>query len=380
MKKCFCTLALPIIVMIWLPGLCGQDWEILENCRLVPHSSNDGDSFRVEHRGETYLFRLYHVDTPEDRLSFPKRVEQQADYFGVSVDQTLDYATDASRVTERFLNRRFTIKTQWIDARGMSRIPRFYALVMNADDEYLGHHLVGRGLARIYGMPIRGDRPPGGPRKERYVRDLKKAESAAKREGLGAWRRSRHDPSAESAPALASTELPADKEGAASPEGLLDPNMADSVALQAVPGIGPVYANRIIENRPFSSVDDLIRVKGIGAATLARIRPYFYLEPPPTPEGTAEYFLGDAERWLNQVVTVQVRAAKTLDEPAPDGFSILELETGTEAAAHGSLRAYLPNEDLPRAMEYFKIPNQSFAALLYDLDGYGPVLVVRRSD
>ena len=365
---------------MWLPGLHAQKWEILENCRLVPHSSNDGDSFRVKHRGEIYLFRLYHVDTPEDRLSFPKRVEQQADYFGISVEHTLEYADDASRVTERFLNRRFTIKTQWIDARGMSRIPRYYALVMNADDEYLGSHLVGQGLARIYGMPIQGNRVPGGPSKDRYVRGLKKMESLAKREGLGGWQRSRHDRSAEKAPAPASTDSSTGKGTAASPGTRLNPNVADSVALQTVPGIGPVYASRIIENRPFSSVDDLVRVKGIGASTLARIRPYFYLKPPPAPEGTAQYYLQDIDRWLNQIITVRVRAVKTLDAPGPDGFSILELETGTEAAAHGSLRAYLPEEDLSRALEYFENPNQPFAALLYDLDGYGPVLVVRRSD
>ena len=307
-------------------------------------------------------------------------MEQQADYFGITVDQTLGYAEDASRVTERFLDRRFTIKTQWIDARGMSQLPRYYAVVMNSDGEYLSQHLVSQGLARIYGMPVRDNRLPGGPSKDRFVRDLRKAESHAKRDGLGGWQRSREDRSAEKEPALGSSEQFGEKETTANLNALVDPNVAGSAVLQTVPGIGPVYASRIIENRPFSSINDLIRVKGIGAATLARIRPYLHVEPPRAPEGTANFFLRDKDHWLNQVVTVHVRAAKTLDEPAPDGFSVLELETGTEAAAHGSLRAYLPEDDLPRALEYFKTANQSFSALLYDLDGYGPVLVVRRTD
>ncbi|NBB80648.1 MAG: hypothetical protein GVY36_14590 [Verrucomicrobia bacterium] len=229
-------------------------------------------------------------------------------------------------------------------------------------------------------MPIQDSRVPGGPRKKRFVRELEKAESLAKRQGLGGWQRSRHDGSAEPASSVARSEASEAAETATRSGSLLDPNVADLEALQGVPGIGPVYASRIIENRPFSSVEDLIRVKGIGPATLARIRPYFHLEPPTAPEGTAEFFMQDIERWLNQVVTVNVRSARRLDEPAPDGFSILELETGTRAAAHGSLRAYLPEEDLARALEYFQRPNQSFAALLYDLDGYGPVLVVRRRD
>jgi competence protein ComEA len=59
--------------------------------------------------------------------------------------------------------------------------------------------------------------------------------------------------------------------------GLLDINAADSETLQTLPGIGPVLAGRIIEYRdehgPFATVDDLINVKGIGQATLEKLRP-----------------------------------------------------------------------------------------------------------
>ncbi|MBI3961680.1 MAG: helix-hairpin-helix domain-containing protein [Deinococcus sp.] len=50
-------------------------------------------------------------------------------------------------------------------------------------------------------------------------------------------------------------------------------NTATQAELEALPGIGPVLARRIIENRPYSSVDDLLRVSGIGPATLERLRP-----------------------------------------------------------------------------------------------------------
>jgi competence protein ComEA len=55
-------------------------------------------------------------------------------------------------------------------------------------------------------------------------------------------------------------------------------NTADQIALETVPGIGPVTAQAIIEYREqigsFGSVDELIDVSGIGPATLESIRPY----------------------------------------------------------------------------------------------------------
>lgn len=58
---------------------------------------------------------------------------------------------------------------------------------------------------------------------------------------------------------------------------LLDLNTADAQALEALPGIGPVLAQRIVEFRtrygPFIQVDDLLKVQGIGPKTLERLRP-----------------------------------------------------------------------------------------------------------
>jgi competence protein ComEA len=48
--------------------------------------------------------------------------------------------------------------------------------------------------------------------------------------------------------------------------------------LGALPGIGPVIARRIIEGRPYRSVDELERVKGIGKKRLEEIRPLVTVE------------------------------------------------------------------------------------------------------
>jgi competence protein ComEA len=51
-------------------------------------------------------------------------------------------------------------------------------------------------------------------------------------------------------------------------------NTADAAQLQTLPGVGPAMARRIIEYRgthPFTKVEDLLQVKGIGPAKLQKI-------------------------------------------------------------------------------------------------------------
>ena len=59
--------------------------------------------------------------------------------------------------------------------------------------------------------------------------------------------------------------------------GLVDINTAGLQELQGLPGIGPALAERILTARgkqTFTSVDNLIRVRGIGPASIRRLRPY----------------------------------------------------------------------------------------------------------
>jgi competence protein ComEA len=59
--------------------------------------------------------------------------------------------------------------------------------------------------------------------------------------------------------------------------GEVDLNRATVAELQALPGIGPVIAARIVahrtDNGPFAAVEDLLDVPGIGETRLAELRP-----------------------------------------------------------------------------------------------------------
>ena len=82
--------------------------------------------------------------------------------------------------------------------------------------------------------------------------------------------------------ALAAAPLMAAPQAAGKPAASevrpIDINTADSSALETVPGIGKSLSQRILafrdKNGPFQSVDDLLKVQGIGEKSIQKLRPY----------------------------------------------------------------------------------------------------------
>jgi competence protein ComEA len=122
--------------------------------------------------------------------------------------------------------------------------------------------------------------------------------------GHDLWRASRPLPAAQEASRTGLTRPPDARGDTIAPEstsralagpeahGAVDLNRASARELDALPGIGPVLAARIIAHRqrhgPFASRDELLAVRGIGPRLLTRLGPYIRAgkDVPPAPPDT----------------------------------------------------------------------------------------------
>ena len=261
-----------------------RHWVTLNDCRYLPNPANDGDSFHVRAGKKEYILRLYFVDAPETDTSLPERVAEQAKYFRLTVPQTLQIGIEAERFTRQKLSHPFTVRTCKQDARGRSRLPRYFAFVQTETAD-LGEELVANGLARVYGA---ASEAPGMNAPKVEWRRLEQLERKAKEQMIGAWgigagrlsTRAAVQPSASADSFDAffqpTAKLVATSAGEMPGSGAkLDINSASSAALESLPGVGPVLATRIIATRPFKNADELQNVQGIGAKRYGQLRPYF---------------------------------------------------------------------------------------------------------
>jgi len=319
------------------------EWTVLEGARLDKKGYHDGDSFHVRYQGEDYVFRLFYVDAPETDERYPDRIRGQAKYFGISADETLEAGEDATRFAEKFLSGTFTVYTDWTD--GWGRGTRYRAIFVK-DGEELGAALVGAGLARNSGFVPDTSWP--GLREDvwEYRKELEKLENRAKRENRGAWgfRQDRPAPSPD-----------ADSGDSPKPtDSLVDLNSASGPELEKLPRIGPVLAGRIIEARPFFTIEELAQVSGISFKTIDGLRSQARVIPPPIQPNTALYYKENARFYLNRLVRVVVESLQPLDDWAPAGYSVAEATTANLDTPGGTIRLFAPTPNMNYAIERFK--------------------------
>ncbi|HWQ84529.1 MAG TPA: helix-hairpin-helix domain-containing protein [Anaerolineales bacterium] len=91
------------------------------------------------------------------------------------------------------------------------------------------------------------------------------------------------DASAITAPGFLPTSQP--RSGAIIVQGLLDINRATAGEFESLPEIGPVIAQRIVDyrsaNGPFTTLEAIQNVSGIGPAKYEKIKPLITLDPAP---------------------------------------------------------------------------------------------------
>jgi competence protein ComEA len=243
-------------------------WEVLEGCTLVTNPVVDGDSFQVQHKDRTYIFRLYFVDAPEADVSLRDRIQDQAAYFGISTADIPRAGKLAAQFTrERLTGREFTVVTRWQNAMGRSTLARFYCITL-VKGENLAEQLVANGWARIYGLRANW---PDGTRSTTVINKLKNLELTGREQQRGVWDEKSFTRMAVGADGTMATASGGTAGGKIS-SGTIDVNEASAEELQRLPGIGPRLAERIMANRPYHKVDDLLKVSGIGPKSIERFR------------------------------------------------------------------------------------------------------------
>ncbi len=254
--------------------------QMFSNARLINNPANDGDSFFVEAGEKFFHIRLYFIDCPETSAgsnSDAQRIREQTRYFGLSrATRTIHFGNEAKKFTERILARPFTVYTAFANALGRSTKGRIYGFIITVDGDDLASLLVKNGFARTHGI---GRKTPNGIPRSEMIERLRDFETSAMLKRIGIWLESDPDRIAE----FRAKQRQDDQElkdlkdqikKARFSDGPLDINTAIKAKLIFINGIGPILAERIIAGRPYKTVDDLLKVEGIGSKKLEKIRPY----------------------------------------------------------------------------------------------------------
>lgn len=143
------------ILALFFLGMAPLDaadqWEKLENCRLVEDIDNDAGSFHIVSSTKEIVVRLYFVDCLESDSSAPRRALEQAGYFGKSSEEVIHVGKYARQSALRLLSRPFSVFTKYEEAGSEGGEPSYFAFVTTPDGKDLGEILVEDGFARSRG-------------------------------------------------------------------------------------------------------------------------------------------------------------------------------------------------------------------------------------
>lgn len=276
------ALALICLVLLAPPFAAGVDLQSFPGCRMVKETWADGDSFPVRFPdGKMMTIRLYGVDCVESHIgrndANARRLLDQRRWFGIEkIEDAQQIGLDGKKETERLLGKPFTVHTSFSDARGDARYSRIYGFVTLADGRDLSEYLVSVGYARAFGV-VRTT--PDGTRGEEWRERLKDLELRASRIGAGAWELTNWSrlPEERREARRDEDEIAVARQSASAKKTILGPidlNSASLDDLMGLPGVGEIMALRIVENRPYQNVEDLMKVSGIGPKSLEKIRSF----------------------------------------------------------------------------------------------------------
>lgn len=286
-----CMMALLIALSTASDIVAQSDLQRFENCQFIETDWCDGDSFRVkDDTGKEFTLRLYGVDCIETHVqddSDARRLRSQRRYFGISnlggraatsITAAKKMGNDARNFVIGELKQPFTVITAFADARGDGKFKRFYGFITTSKGHDLAEQLVRTGHARAFGV---SRKTIDGRSRDELRESLKDLELQAATQSIGIWKSTDWEslPQQRRAERKESLELELAKDNAPqqAPGQKIDLNSAPRDVIMQLPRIGETIANRIIEGRPYKTIDSITEIDGIGAKTLEKIRPFLTL-------------------------------------------------------------------------------------------------------
>ena len=100
----------------------------------------------------------------------------------------------------------------------------------------------------------------------------------------------------------------------------IDINTADEASLTKLQGVGTYLAKRIIEGRPFESIDDLTRVRGLSENDVERLRPFLSITG--VSEGSPDLNLEDVINQPDGIIEDKGEAVDEAIEFVPENESL----------------------------------------------------------
>lgn len=254
-------------------------------CTYVSSDWADGDSFLVKlPDGNQEVFRLYFVDCIEQSandLTDKRRLREQSRYFGVEeIKIALEHGAKAAELTAKALSKPFTVHTNFASAMGRSAKPRFYAFIRTSEGKDLGRLLIENGLARTVGI---GRETPDGTHRDDWSDFLRDIELSSAIKGKGIWAHSNPEMIVsmrkEEREEMRLLESIDDALTVTPPTSPIDLNTASIDELMRS-GLREALADEVVKKRPFSNIEDLLEIRGIGPATLEKVKPYLTINNP----------------------------------------------------------------------------------------------------
>ena len=276
-----------IVLFLISPLLRGQEpLTRIPNCTLVATEWADGDSFAVLlPDGKQQTVRLYGADCIEIHVSGDQsnanRLREQRRHFGIDEILVAKAIGEQAKVeTFKLLGKPFTVYSSFAAAGGDGRFSRVYAFIETQDGKDLSEWLISQGLARAFGV-IR--QLPDGTRAAEWKEELADLQLTAARAGKGAWAKTNWEnlPKIRKEARDENSELELARGNQKADESQkIDPNTAARDQLMTIPGVGEKTAAAIIESRPYVTLADLLKVEGIGPASLKKFEPFLAIQKP----------------------------------------------------------------------------------------------------